>query len=145
VMVLFDPSDLCRGVVQAGRERHFRFASTRKSHRSLFNASWKRKAGCYGRNRLRRRHTATLVLAQPYGQARYRFVDGGGRAVSTLGPLPVVCSRQGPAKPILGLVTDDSELSAAGLIQTYQKRGAVAHFFTDSKQLLGLGQSQNRP
>jgi SRSO17 transposase len=144
VMVLFDTYDLCRGVVQACRERHFHFASTLKSNRTLFKAGWKLKAGRYGRNLFRRRRTATLVLARPHGQAHYRFVDAGWLEVSTLGPLHVVFSRKGTAQHILGLVTDDSALSATELMQTYEKRWAVEQFFKDCKQLLGLGQYQNR-
>jgi hypothetical protein len=144
VMVQFDPYYLCRVVVQACRERHFHCASTLKSPRTLFKASWKLKAGRYGRNLFRRRCTATLVLAKPHGQAHYRFADAGGLEVSTLGPLPVVFSRQGTAQHILGLVTDDSERSATRLMQTYEKRWAVEQFFKDSTQLLGLGQYQNR-
>jgi SRSO17 transposase len=56
----------------------------------------------------------------------------------------VVFSRKGDARKILGLVTDAPELSAAGLIQTYEIRSVVELSFKDSKQLLGLGQYQNR-
>jgi hypothetical protein len=125
VMGLFDPYYLCRGVVQACRERHVQFASTLKSNRTLFKAGWKLKAGRYGRNLFRRHRTATLVLAKPHGRTHYRFVDAGWLEVSTLGPLHVVFSRKGTTQHILGLVTDDSELSATGLIQTYEKRWAV--------------------
>jgi hypothetical protein len=58
--------------------------------------------------------------------------------------LHVVFSRKGFARKILGLVTDDPELSAAGLIQTYENRWAVELFVKDRQPLLGLGHDQNR-
>jgi SRSO17 transposase len=145
VMVLFDAYYLCRTVVKACREQGFHFASTLKSNRRLCKQGWRLKAGRYGRNLFRRRRATPLVLAKPHGPTRYRFVDAGWLEVSHLGPLHLVFSRKGTARHILGLVTDDADLSAAGLIRTYEKRWAVEQFFKDSKQLLGLGQYQNRP
>jgi SRSO17 transposase len=106
---------------------------------------WKLKAGRYGRNLCRRRRTDTLLIAKPHGKARYRFVDAGWLQVSNLGVFQVIFSRQGSARKILGLVTDDSGLSAAGLIQAYDRRWTIELWVQDLKQLLGLGQYQNRP
>jgi SRSO17 transposase len=144
VVVLFDAYYLCPTVVKACREKRFHFASTLKSNRSLFKQGWKLKAGRYGRNLCRRRHTATLDLAKPYGQVRYRFVDAGWLEVSKLGPLHVIFSRKGTTQKILGLVTDAPELSAADVIRTYEKRWTIEQWLKDVKQLLGLGHYQNR-
>jgi SRSO17 transposase len=144
VMVLFDAYYLCHTVVKACREQRLPFASTLKSHRSLFKPGWKLKAGRYGRNLLRRRRTATLVLGKPQGKVRYRYGDAGWLQVSQLGLLHVVFSRQGAARKILGLVTDDPAVSAAGLIQAYDRRWAIEQWLKDTKQLLGLGHYQNR-
>jgi DDE superfamily endonuclease len=144
VVVLFDAYYLCRTVVQACREQHFPFASTLKGNRSLFKQGWKLKAGRYGRNLFRRRRTDTLVIAKPHGKARYRFVDAGWLEVGHLGRLHVVFSRKGSARKLLGLVTDDPELSAAQLIQTYERRWTIEQWVKDLKQLLGLGHYQNR-
>jgi DDE family transposase len=145
VMVLFDAYSLCHTVVKACREQHCHFASTLKSHRSLFKQGWKLKAGRDGKNLFRRRRTQTCVLATPQGVVCYRVVDAGWLEVSTLGQWHGVFARQGSARKILGLVTDAPALSGAGLIRTYEKRWAVEQFFTDSQQLLGLGHYQNRP
>jgi SRSO17 transposase len=144
VMVLFDAYYLCPTVVQACRAQGFHFASTRKSNRSLLKPGWKLQAGRYGRNLFRRRRTETLVTMKPHGQARYRYLDAGWLQVSTLGPLHVVFSRKGAARKILGLVTDDPELSAGDVIRTYERRWTIEQWIKDLKQLLGLGQYQNR-
>jgi SRSO17 transposase len=144
VLVLFDAYYLCRTVVKACREQQFHFASTLKSNRSLFKQGWKLKAGRYGRNLFRRRRTASLVITKPHGSARYRLVDAGWLTVSSLGPLHVVFSRKGAARKILGLVTDDPDLSAAELIQAYDRRWEIEQWIKDAKQLLGLGHYQNR-
>jgi SRSO17 transposase len=144
VMVLFDTYYLCRTVVKACHEQRFSFVSTLKSNRNLFKLGWQLKAGRYGRNLLHRRRTETLVISKPHGSARYRFVDAGWLAVSTLGQVHVAFSRKGSEKKILGLVTDAPDLSAAELIRTYDKRWTIEQFWKDAKQLLGLGQYQNR-
>jgi len=144
-MVLCEADYRCHPVVQACREQHFHCASTLKSHRSLCKHGWQLTAGRYGRNLCRRRRTATLVLVKPHGEVRYRDLDAGWLQVSKLAGLHVVFSRNGAARQILGLVTDDAEVSAAGLIQAYDRRWEIEQFFKDSQQLLGLGHYQNRP
>jgi hypothetical protein len=144
VLVLFDAYYLCPTVVKACREQRFHFASTLKSNRNLLKLGWKLKAGRYGRNLFRRRRTETLVITKPHGSARYRFVDAGWLTVGHLGLLHVVFSRKGTAKKSLGLVTNAPELSAAQLIQTYDRRWTIEQWVKDVKQLLGLGQYQNR-
>jgi SRSO17 transposase len=145
VMVLFDAYYLCRSVVQACRDQHFHCASTLKSNRRLFKQRWQLKAGRYGKNLFRRRRTELVVIAKPHGSVRYRFVDAGWLEVSSLGPLHVIFSRKGTEQKILGLVTDAPALSGAGLLPAYDRRWEIAQFWKDAKQLLGLGQYQNRP
>jgi SRSO17 transposase len=144
VLVLFDAYDLCHTVVKACREQRLPFASTLQSHRRLLKPGWKLKAGRYGRHLCRRRRTATLVLGKPRGKVRYRYSDAGWLPVSHLGILPVVFSRTGAARKILGLVTDNPAVSAAGLIQAYDRRWAIEPWLKDTKLLLGLGQYQHR-
>ena len=144
VVVWCDADDLCWTVVQACRGQRFHFASTLKSHRTLWKPGWQLKAGRYGRHRFRRRRSETLVITKPHGSARYRFVDAGWLTVGQLGLLHGVFSRQGTAKKILGLLTDAPERSAAQLIQTYDRRWTIAQWGKDVKQLLGLGQCRNR-
>jgi hypothetical protein len=111
--------------VQARWWQRFHVASTLKSHRTLCTQGWKLKAGRYGRQLCRRRRMETRVIDKPHGSARYRDVDAGWLQVGNLGLLPVVFSRKGATPKILGLVTDDPELSAAGLIQTNDTRWTI--------------------
>jgi hypothetical protein len=125
VLGLFEAYDRCPTVVKACREQRFDVASILKSHRTLWKSSWQLTAGRYGRHLLRRRRPATLILTKPHGSARYRFVEAGGLTVGHLGRLHVVFSRTGTAKKLLGLVTNAPELSAAQLIQTYDRRWTI--------------------
>lgn len=81
---------------------------------------------------------------KPHGKARYRVVAAGWLAGGHLGRLRVVFSRQGSARKIRGLVTDDAELSAAELLQTYDRRWTIEPGVKDLKPLLGLGHYQHR-
>ena len=143
VRVLFDSYYLCPLVVKACRKKGFRFVSTLKSNRNLFKRGRKLKVGKYGRNLFRRRPKEGFTIKKGKGPVNYSFVDAGWLGVSDLGKLHVVFSRKGRDKKILGIVTDDLELSAADVIRAYNERWSIEVFFKDAKQLLGLGQYQN--
>jgi hypothetical protein len=144
-VALVDAFSLGPTVVKAGREQPWPVASTLQRNRRLGQHGWQLKAGRYGRPLCRRRRTDTLALAQPYGPVRSRGGDAGWLEVSSRGPLPVVFSRKGTAKKLLGLVTDTPELSATDVIRTDEKRWTIAPWLKDLKPLLGLGHDQNRP
>lgn len=52
VLIRFDADYRCHTVGKACREQRWHLASTLQGHRSLFQLSWKLKAGCYSRNLL---------------------------------------------------------------------------------------------
>jgi hypothetical protein len=143
-MVRFAADSLCHTVVKACREPHLHVASTLTRNRRLFTHGWTRNAGRSGRTRCRRRRPTPLVLVKPQGEVRYRELAAGGLHVRHRGVLPVVFSRQGAARKVLGLVTDAPALAAAGLIQADDRRGEIAPGLKDTTPLLGLGPYQNR-
>jgi SRSO17 transposase len=143
VYVLFDSFYLCPTVVKACRSKGFHFVSTLKSNRNLYKNGRKLKAGPYGQRCFRTKACQRLILGKRHGTVEYRYVDAGWIAVSDLGPLHVVFSRKKQEQGILGLVSDDPDLSASGMIREYDGRWSIEVFWKDAKSLLGLGQYQN--
>jgi SRSO17 transposase len=143
VRVLFDSYYLCPVVVKSCRKKNFRFVSTLKSNRNLYKNGRKLKAGSYGSRLVRRRRKNICRINKAKGHVKYAYVDAGWIEVSDLGKLHVVFSRKNREQKVLGLVTDDTKLSARQMIHNYNDRWSIEVFFKDSKQLLGLGQYQN--
>lgn len=143
VRVLFDSYYLCPTVVKACRRKGFYFVSTLKSNRNLFKNGRKLKAGKYGKNLFGRIEKKSFIMRKESGKVNYTYVAAGWLEVSDMGKLHVVFSRKDRGKGILGIVTDDPELSMVGIIKAYNERWSIEVFFKDAKQLLGLGQYQN--
>ena len=143
VIVLFDSYYLCKTVVKACRAKGFGFASTLRANRNLVRGGRKLKAGRYGRNLYRRRPKQRLTLRKGTRTATYRFVDAGWLGLGGGGPVHVVFSRKEGERKLLGIVTDDPELTADEIIEAYTHRWSIEVFFKDVKQHLGFGQYQN--
>jgi hypothetical protein len=102
------------------------------------------KAGRYGKHLFRRRRTEALTAVKPHTQARSRDLSAGWLEVSTPGPLHGVFSRKGQARKLLGLMTDEPDPSAAGVIRAEDTRRPSEQWMKGLKQWLGRGQYQNR-
>jgi len=130
VVALFDSYYLCKTVVKACRAKGFRFASTLKANRNLFRGGRKLKAGKYAHSAWKRGSKETIRRRN----ATYRLVDAGWMGVGNLGPLHVVLSRKQGERKVLGIVSDDPDLSARQIVETYTHRWPIEVFFKDVKQ-----------
>jgi len=144
VTVLFDSYYLCPVVATACRGKRFHFISTLKSNRNLKNRGKKLKSGSYGSYCFKTRQKSKLKIQKEHGKATYTYVDAGWIEVSKLGCTHVIFSRKNAERKILGLITDHPHLKASDMIKSYNIRWHIEVFFKDTKQLLGLGQYQNR-
>jgi len=144
VRVLFDSYYLCDRVVKACRRRRFRFVSTIKTNRNLYKNGRPLKTAAYGLNLFRRGPRRHVSIRKSRGLTLFQYVDAHWMDVGNLGRLHVVFSRRPSYGKALGIVTDDPNLSAQGIIRAYDVRfGVIEVFFKDTKQLVGLGQYQN--
>jgi SRSO17 transposase len=140
VIVLFDSYYLCKAVTAACKDKGFVYISTLKSNRNLFKGGRKLKAAAYGKNLWRtqkRQHARN-------GNASYHFIDAGILCVGDIGEHRVVFSRKNSERTTLGIVTNDTKMKPDAIIRNYSQRWWIEVFFKDAKQLLGLGQYQNR-
>jgi hypothetical protein len=144
VVVLFDSYYLCPTVTQACSQSAFSFVSTLKNNRNLSRTGRLLKAGRYGRSLFRRQPKESLTIPKDHGGAHYQYVDAGQIQISHIGTLHVVYSRRRGERTIRGLLTNDPRLSAKTILRCYDRRWSIEQFFKDAKQLLGLGQYQNR-
>jgi SRSO17 transposase len=142
VVVLFDNFYLCPKVKQACEQKGFHYVSTLKDNRNLHKNGRKLKTGTYKKNRFRRGLREVLTLGN--GE-QLTYVDADWIDVHGLRPLHVVLSRKRKDQRILAVVTDDPDMTADEILRTYGNRWWIEVFFKDAKQLLGLGQYQNRP
>ena len=137
VTVLFDAFYLCPAVVNACKERKWRYISVSKSNRRFFNNTGDHKISNYGKNILARsgkwyniqglRKTSSYKLAYRIG------------TMKKLGEVKVVFSRRRNDNTVIALVTNDLRLSMKKIVGRYLKRWAIEVMIKEQKQHLGLG------
>jgi hypothetical protein len=137
ITVLFDAFYLCPAVVNACKERKWRYISVSKSNRWLTVNATKHKVGAYGKNILNRtgrwysiqglRKTSSYKLNQRVG------------TMNKLGRVKVVFSKRRGDRTVIALVTNDVRLSMKKVVGYYLKRWAIEVLIKEQKQHLGLG------
>ena len=137
VTVLFDAFYLCPAVVNACKQRKWRYIGVSKSNRWLTVNSTKHKTGKYGRNILNRtgrwynirgmRKMSSYKLAQRIG------------TMNKIRSVKVVFSKRRGDRTVIALVTNDIRLSMKKVVSHYLKRWAIEVMIKEQKQHLGLG------
>jgi hypothetical protein len=137
VTVLFDAFYLCPAVVNACKERKWRYIGVGKSNRWFTANGRKHKLGAYGKNLLNRTgHWYNLRGLRKTG--RYKLVQRIG-TMNKLGSVKVVFSKRRNDRTVIALVTNDLRLSMKKIVSRYLKRWAIEVMIKEQKQHLGLG------
>jgi IS4 transposase len=137
VTVLFDAFYLCPAVVDACKERKWRYIGVGKSNRWFTVNGRKHKLGAYGKNLLRR--TGCWYSIQGLRKTgRYKLVQRIG-TMNKLGTVKVVFSKRRNDRTVIALVTNDTRLSMKKIVRRYLKRWAIEVMIKEQKQHLGLG------
>ena len=137
VTVLFDAFYLCPNVVNACKERKWRYIGVGKSNRWFTIGSVKRKLAKYGGNVLRNSGTWCNVTGLRKTR-KYKLAERIGR-LNKLGTVKVVFSRRKGENKHVAIITDDLSASMIKIVTEYLKRWSIEMFIKDEKQHLGLG------
>lgn len=137
VTVLFDAYYLCPAVVNACKERKWRYIGVSKSNRLFQDKTGSHKIGSFGKNILLRsgkwyniqglKKTACYKLAYRIG------------TMKKLGEVKVVFSKRKNDNTVMALVTNDLGLAIKKIVSRYLKRWAIEVMIKEQKQHLGLG------
>ena len=137
VTVLFDAFYLCPAVVNACKERNWRYIGVGKANRWFTVNGRQHKLGAYGKNLLKR--TGRWYSIQGLRKTgRYKLVQRTG-TLNKLGPVKVVFSKRRNDRSVIALVTNDVRLSMKKIVRRYLKRWAIEVMIKEQKQHLGLG------
>jgi len=135
--VLFDAFYLCPAVVNACKERKWRYISVSKSNRWLTVNMTKHKMGTYGKNILNR--SGQWYRLQGLRKiSRYKLAQRIG-TMNKLGRVKVVFSKRRGDRTVIALVTNDLRFSMKKVVGYYLKRWAIEVMIKEQKQHLGLG------
>jgi len=137
VTVLFDAFYLCPNVVNACKERKWRYIGLGKSNRWFTVGSIKRKLAKYGRNVLRNSST-WCDIAGLRKTNKYRLAERIGK-LNKLGVVKIVFSRRKGENKHIAIVTDNLRASMRTIVADYLKRWSIEMLIKDEKQHLGLG------
>jgi hypothetical protein len=137
VTVLFDAFYLCPAVVNACKQRQWRYIGVGKANRCFTVNGRQHKLGAYGKNLLKR--TGIWYSIQGLRKTgRYKLVQRTG-TMNKLGQVKVVFSKRRNDRTVIALVTNDVRLSMKKIVRRYLKRWAIEVMIKEQKQHLGLG------
>jgi SRSO17 transposase len=137
--VLFDSYYLCPRVVQACKDRRYRYVGVAKKNRNFFpngRQRDKRKLSSYGKNILDRAGRWLDVRGK-----KHRLAERIG-CLSKAGRVKVVFSRRPGESSWIAMATNEIRWSAKTVLSHYLNRWPIEVLFKMSKQYLGLGDYQ---